>query len=162
MGRQTYQQLLEWGRLCGDGPTFVLTSATHLAVPDGANVTFRSAPTAKAIAGRSAQTPKRLWVFGGGNVVTVALLGGVVNTLGFTIMPEALGEKIPLFSEPYPSPMRIIHSVPYDNGAVRLVHDTTTARTSWPVARSSFCGYNRLSSVDRRLCSRSPQLEEDS
>lgn len=48
MGRKTYQQLLEWGWLCGDSPTFVLTSATHLAVPDGANVTFRISPHRKS------------------------------------------------------------------------------------------------------------------
>jgi dihydrofolate reductase len=130
MGRTSYQQLLEWGWLWGDRPTLVLTSATDLAVPDGANVIFRSAPTAKGIAEWSARTPKRLWVFGGGNVVTAALLGGVVDTLALTIMPEALGEGILLFSEPYTGPMRIIHSVPYDNGATRLVYDTTTARTS--------------------------------
>jgi len=130
MGRTSYQQLLEWGWLWGNRPTLVLTNATDLAVPGGANVTFRSAPTAKAITEWSAQTPKRLWVFGGGNVVTAALLGGAVDTLDLTIMPEALGEGIPLFNKPYPGPMRIIHSVPYDNGAVRLVHDTTTPRTS--------------------------------
>jgi len=69
-------------------------------------------------------------VFGGGNVVAAALLGGVVDTLALTIMPEVLCEGIFLFSEPYSGPMRIIHSVSYDNGAIRLVYDTTTARTS--------------------------------
>ena len=97
----------------GDRPTLVLTSATDLAVPDSANVPFRSAPpTAKAITEWSAQTPKRFWVFGSGNVVTTALLGGVVDKLDITILPEALGEGIPFFSVPYPGPMRIIHSVP--------------------------------------------------
>lgn len=113
MGRTSYQQLLEWGWLWGDRPTLVLTSATDLAVPDSANGPFRSAaPTAKAIAEWSAQTPKRFWVFGSGNVVTAALLGGVVDKLDITILPEALGEGIPFFSVPYPGPMRIIHSVP--------------------------------------------------
>ncbi len=69
-------------------------------------------------------------MFGGGNVVAAGLLGGVVDTLDLTIMPEALCEGIPPFSEPYRGTMRIIHSVSYDNDAIRLVYDTTTARTS--------------------------------
>ncbi len=93
-------------------------------------MTVRRSPSAKAIAEGAAQTPKRLWVFGGGNVVAAALLGDVVDTLDLMIMPEALCEGIPPFSEPYRGTMRIIHSVSYDNDAIRLVYDTTTARTS--------------------------------
>ena len=129
MGRKNYRQLLEWGEWLWDAhPTLALPSTTNLAASGGTTVTFRSAPSAKAITEWSAQAPKRLWVFGGGNVMAAALLGNVVDTLALTIMPESLCKEISLFSEPYRGPMRTIHSVWCDNGAIRLVYDTTTVR----------------------------------
>lgn len=123
MGRATYVQTVGWGWMWGDRPTLVLTTATDLPVPEGANITFKAAPTAEAIAEFSAKTEKRLWVFGGGDVVTAAMLGGVVDTLDITIMPEAIGEGIPLFAQPFEGPMQVIESVAYSNGAMRLVYD---------------------------------------
>lgn len=125
MGRATYVQTVEWGWSWGDRPTLVLTSAVDLPVPDGADVRFEAAPTARAISEFSAQTPKRLWVFGGGKVVTAALLGGVVDTLDLTVVPEAIGEGIPLFTESFSGPMRPLAAIPFDNGAIRLAYDTS-------------------------------------
>lgn len=127
MGRTTYVQTVGWGWIWGDRPTLVLTSASDLPVPDGADITFRSAPTGEAIAEFSAATDKRLWVFGGGNVVTAGLLSGVVDTLDITVVPEAIGEGIPLFTEPFSGPMRPLAAIPFENGAIRLVYDTTPA-----------------------------------
>jgi len=93
-------------------------------VPDGADIRFAAMPTAAAIRSFSAETPKRLWVFGGGKVVTDGLIGGAINTLDITLMPEALGGGIPLFADAYDGPMRLVESVPYPNGAFRLVYDT--------------------------------------
>jgi dihydrofolate reductase len=124
MGRTTYEQVLQWGWIWGDRPTLVLTSATDLAVPEDANITFRAAPTAEAIGEFSKDTAKRLWVFGGGNVVTAALAGGVVDTLDITMVPEAIGDGLPLFTKPFSGPMRPLVTMPFDNGAVRLVYDT--------------------------------------
>ena len=125
MGSATYEQTIGWGWLWGDRPTMVLTTRPGLDVPDGADVSFSSAPTAEAIPEFSAATPKRLWVFGGGRVVTDGLRGGVIDTLDLTVMPEALGSGVPLFAGPYEGPMRLLQSVPYANGAIRLVYDTT-------------------------------------
>jgi len=125
MGRTTYEQTVGWGWTWDDRPTLVLTSATDLPVPDGADVTFRAAPTAQAVRDWSAATPKRLWVFGGGAVVTEALLGGAVDTLDITVMPEAIGDGIPLFTKPYAGPLQVIETVAYDNGALRIVYDTS-------------------------------------
>ena len=108
----------------GDRPTMVLTTRTDLPVPEGANIRFGATPTATAIRSFSAETPQRLWVFGGGKVVTQGLIGGAIDTLDITLMPEALGSGIPLFSDAYDGPMRLVKSVPYPNGAFRLVYDT--------------------------------------
>jgi dihydrofolate reductase len=125
MGRTSYVQTVGWGWTWGDRPTLVLTNATDLPIPEGANVTFKAAPTADAIAEFSKQTEKRLWVFGGGEVVTAALAGGVVDTLDITVVPEAIGSGIPLFSDAFSGPMRVLETMPFDNGALRIVYDTS-------------------------------------
>jgi len=124
MGSVTYEQTVDWGWLWGDRPTVVLTTRTGLEVPAGANVTFSAESTVDAIRSFSTATPKRLWVFGGGRVVTDGLRGGVIDTLDITVMPEALGSGIPLFTDGYAGPMRLVQSVGYANGAIRLVYDT--------------------------------------
>jgi dihydrofolate reductase len=123
MGRTTYEQTIGWGWVWGDRPTMVLTTKDGLAVPEGANVEFSAAPTPDAVRAFSARTPKRLWVFGGGQVITEALLGGVVDVLDITVMPEAIGDGIPLFSEPFDGPMSVAQTVPYKNGALRIVYE---------------------------------------
>jgi len=124
MGSTSYVQAVEWGWMWGARPTMVLTTRTDLPVPDGADIRFSSRPTAEAIRSFSAETPKRLWVFGGGTVVSEGLRGGAVDTLDITVMPLALGSGIPLFADAYDGPMRLVGSVPYANGAIRLVYDT--------------------------------------
>ena len=124
MGSTTYVQAVGWGWMWGDRPTMVLTTRTDLPVPEGADIRFAVMSTAEAIRWFSAETPKRLWVFGGGKVVTEGLRGGAIDTLDITVMPEALGGGIPLFTEAYDGPMRLVETVAYSNGAFRLVYDT--------------------------------------
>ena len=127
MGSTSYVQAVEWGWMWGDRPTMVLTTREDLPVPDGADIRFASKSTAETIRSFSAETPKRLWVFGGGRVVTDGLRGGAVDTLDITVMPLALGTGIPLFADAYDGPLRLVESVSYANGAVRLVYDTRPA-----------------------------------
>jgi dihydrofolate reductase len=124
MGRETYEMSVGFGWLWADTPTMVLTTRTGLAVPEGADVTFAAQPTAEAIRAFSAATPKRLWVHGGAKVISEGLKGGAIDTLDLMIMPEALGEGVPLFLEPYSGPMRLKEHTSYANGAVRLIYDT--------------------------------------
>jgi len=124
MGSTTYVQTVGWGWTWGDRPTMVLTTRADLPVPEGADIRFAARPTAEAIRSFSVETPKRLWVFGGGRVVTEGLRGGAIDTLDITVMPEALGDGIPLFSDAYDGPMLLVETVAYSNGAFRLVYDT--------------------------------------
>jgi dihydrofolate reductase len=127
MGSTSYVQAVEWGWMWGARPTMVLTTRTDLPVPDGADIRFAAMPAAAAIRAFSAETPQRLWVFGGGRVVTDGLIGGAIDTLDITLMPEALGSGIPLFADAYDGPMQLVESVSYRNGAVRLVYKTRPA-----------------------------------
>ena len=127
MGRTTYEPMSQGDWMWGDGPTLVLTSRDDLLVPAGANVSFSSAPTPEAIT-EFRQRPDvqgRIWVFGGGRVITDALNGGAVETLDLTVMPEALGAGVPLFTEAFQGPLRPLGASTYDNGAVRLVFDSS-------------------------------------
>lgn len=127
MGSTSYLQAVDWGWMWGEYPTMVLTSRADLPVPDGADVRFAAMPTAEAIRTFSAETTKRLWVFGGGRVVTEGLLGGAVDVLDITVMPTAVGSGHPLFTAAYGGPLRLIESRAYANGAMRLVYDTRPA-----------------------------------
>jgi dihydrofolate reductase len=123
MGSTTYVQTIGWGWIWGDRPTLVLTTRSDLAVPEGADVRFAAMPTAEAIRSFAVETPKRLWVFGGGRVVTEGLRGGAIDTLDLTVVPEVLGSGIPLFTDAFEGPMSVTEAVPYANGAVRLVYE---------------------------------------
>ena len=124
MGSTTYLQAVEFGWIWHKLPTMVLTSQSDLPVPENADIRFAAMPTAEAIRSFSAETPKRLWVFGGGKVITEGLLGGAVDTLDMVVMPIALGSGLPLFTERYDGPMRLVEATPYSGGPVRLVYDT--------------------------------------
>jgi len=127
MGSTSYVQAVEWGWMWGDRPTMVLTTRRDLPIPDGADIRFSSMPTPQAIRTFSAKTPMRLWVFGGGRVITDGLRGGAIDTLDVTVMPEAIGSGIPLFAEAYDGPLKLVETTAYANGAVRLVYDTRNA-----------------------------------
>ena len=101
----------------------------YIAEADG-GVAFleKSGPTGAAIRGFAERTPTRLWVFGGGRVITDALVAGAVDTLDMTVMPEALGAGIPLFASVVAPGLEVVDITPYANGAVRTVYDVTSAR----------------------------------
>lgn len=123
MGSSTYEQVLGFGWPYGDTPTLVLTSR-NLDVPEGANVTFSAERTGGAIEEFSSVTDKRIWLIGGGKVVTAALQANVVDTLEIYVMPVALGQGVPLFTEPCEGPLTLIDTQAFSNGVVKLVYST--------------------------------------
>ena len=125
MGSATYEQTLGFGWAWGARPTTVLTNRRGLDVPADSDIRFSAAPTADAIRSLAEECEQRVWVFGGGRVVTDGILGGAIDTLDLTVIPEAIGSGIPLFTAPVPGPMRLIESRPYSGGAIRLVYDLT-------------------------------------
>jgi dihydrofolate reductase len=109
-------------------PTLVLTSR-QIDVPNGANVTFSSERTGDAMSVFCATVTKRVWVIGGGKVVTAALQAGAVDTLELYVMPVVLGRGVPLFTEPCEGPLTLIESKAYSNGVVKLVYDVSKKAT---------------------------------
>ena len=124
MGSTTYEQVLERGWPYGDIPCLVLTSR-ELEVVEEAEITFSSAKTADAIKDFAAITYKRIWVVGGGSVITSGIKQGAIDTLELYVMPVALGSGVSLFTESYDEPLNLVDSAAFSNGVVRLVYSTS-------------------------------------
>lgn len=125
MGSATYEQTLGFGWTWGARRTTVLTHRRGLDVPADGDIRFSTEPTADAIRSLAKECEKRLWVFGGGRVVTDGILGGAIDTLDLMVIPEAIGSGIPLFTAPVPGPLRLVESTTYSGGAIRAVYDLT-------------------------------------
>jgi dihydrofolate reductase len=126
MGSATYEQVVGFGWPYGDMPTLVLTSR-NIDVPEGANITFSSERTGDAMGVFCATVTKRVWVIGGGKVVTAALQAGAVDTLELYVMPVVLGKGVPLFTEPCEGPLELVESMAFSNGVVKLVYSLSNA-----------------------------------
>jgi len=121
MGSKTYEQVLGWGWPYGDTPGLVLTSR-DLEIPDGAAITFTSISTGDAIRRYAEHVETRLWVVGGGQVITEGLDRGAIDTLELYVMPKVLGAGVPLFTTPIERMLRLDESHAFSNGVVRLVY----------------------------------------
>lgn len=122
MGATTYEQVLGFGWPYGDRRCLVLTHR-ELAVPDGVTVTFSSGDTGSAIHEFADGIAGRVWVVGGGRVITEAINAGAVDTLEMYLMPVALGSGVPLFSEPIDGALGPVEATAFGNGVVRLSYD---------------------------------------
>ena len=119
LGATTYEQVLGWGWPYGDLHGMVLTSR-DLPAAEGARIDFSRAPTADAIRSLAASTDKRVWVVGGGVVITDGINGGAIDTLELYVMPTVLGSGVPLFTGAIDAPLDLAESASFSNGAVRL------------------------------------------
>ncbi len=123
LGGRTYAQVLGWGWPYGSIPGLVLTSR-DLATAEGANLTFSSAPTGEAVRAFASSIDGRVWIVGGGEVITDAIDQGAVDTLELYVMPVVLGSGVPLFTRALAVPLDLVESCAFPNGAVKLVYRT--------------------------------------
>ncbi|GMQ98893.1 MAG: dihydrofolate reductase family protein [Acidimicrobiia bacterium] len=128
MGSTTYEQILAWGWPYGDTPGLVLTTRT-LEMPEEAKITFSSKVTGEAIAAYANGVTSRLWVVGGGDVISAGLSEGAIDTLEMYVMPVVLGSGVPLFAQPYEGPLDLVESIAFSNGVVKLLYSTRSRHT---------------------------------
>lgn len=121
MGSTTYSQILGWGWPYGELPCLVLTSR-ELEVAEEPEITFSSAPTGEAIRAFAEGVDKRLWIVGGGEVITAGLEQGAIDILEVYVMPVALGSGTPLFVRPIAAALTLQESVGFSNSVVKLVY----------------------------------------
>ena len=125
MGSATYEQILGFGWPYGDTPGLVLTTR-HLDTPEGATINFSADPTGKAIREFAREFEHRIWVVGGGKVITEGIRHGAIDTLEMYIMPVVLGTGVPLFTEACDRPLVLTSSNAFSNGVVRLEYSTAS------------------------------------
>lgn len=125
MGSATYEQILDFGWPYGDTPGLVL-STRSLDTPEGPIITFSTEPTGRAIRDYARGFDRRVWVVGGGKVITEGLLQEAIDTLELYVMPIALGSGIPLFASAYNGHLDLVESQAFTNGVIRLVYSTSS------------------------------------
>ncbi len=121
MGSATYEQVLGFGWPYGDRPCLVLTTR-KLPVPDGADVVFSREPTGAALASFARRHEGRLWVVGGGQVITAGMDAGAIDTLEIYVMPVGLGSGVPMLTSRTTRALTLVDSTTFGNGVVRLVY----------------------------------------
>lgn len=96
MGRASYDAVRSFGDWpYGDRPTVVMTSRP---IPDApACVGARSGDIADAVAELEAAGHARVWVLGGGRIVSDLMKIGRVDRLELAVIPVILGEGVSLF-----------------------------------------------------------------
>ena len=124
MGSTTYEQILGFGWPYGDTPGLVLTTR-DLSTPEGPTISFSQEPTGHAIRDYAGAFEQRVWVVGGGKVITEGLREGAVDVLEMYVMPVALGSGMPLFASPYDGRLDLAESQTFSNSVVKLVYSTT-------------------------------------
>ena len=124
MGSTTYEQILGFGWPYGDTPGLVLTTR-GLNTPPGATITFTADATGSAIRGYASRFEQRIWVVGGGRVITDGLSQGAIDVLEMYVMPVALGTGVPLFTTEYMGRLELADIERFSNGVVKLVYSTT-------------------------------------
>ena len=127
MGAATYEQILGWGWPYGGLPAVVLT---HRELPsaEGASVTFSAVSTGRAIRSLAADTTERVWIVGGGEVVTSGLEAGAIDVLELYVIPVALGSGVPLFT-------RDRNDIQLPPQGRKLLKHAQTMLTAWNRAR---------------------------
>ena len=124
MGSATYEQILGFGWPYGDTPGLVLTTR-KLGTPEEPEISFSDEPTGTAIRRYADPYDGRVWVVGGGKVITEGLVQGAIDILEMYVMPVVLGSGVPLFSSPYNGRLDLTDTEAFSNDVVKLVYSTT-------------------------------------
>jgi dihydrofolate reductase len=102
----------------------VLTTR-ELNTPEGPEINFSDEPTGIAIGRYADLYEGRVWVVGGGKVITEGMLQGAIDVLEMYVMPVVLGSGVPLFSSPYDGRLDLADTETFSNGVVKLIYSTT-------------------------------------
>jgi dihydrofolate reductase len=69
------------------------------------------------------EVDKDIWLIGGGKLITTFLNLDLIDEMTLTLIPNILGEGIPLFpNKPKESTWKLVDTIPYETGAVSVVY----------------------------------------
>lgn len=122
MGRRTYDQVLGFGEWpYGDRPCWVMT---HRELGDGVgNVAAIAGAPQQVHAHIAAQPHQHLWLIGGADLAAQFLHHGLIDQVVVSLIPIALGQGIPLFSNlPRHIKFSLTEVIPRAHGIVELTY----------------------------------------
>lgn len=120
MGRATYEKSREFEMWPGgDMPCWVFSSRPSTShIP---SVQFTSLTPEEAVAELPNTGIRRAWLMGGGKLAASFLAAGLIHEYDLAIMPELLGEGIPLFQPVNAhASLELVNSTVHPSGVVQL------------------------------------------
>ncbi len=120
MGRATYEKWLELaGGKTGDTPCWVFSTKSKTS--EIRSVIFTSAAPREVVDEMSNKGIERAWLMGGGKLASSFLSAGLIHEYDLAIMPELLGDGIPLL-QPVASQaeLLLVDSRIHPSGVVQL------------------------------------------
>src|SRR4030095_1758379 len=123
MGSTTYEQVLGfkdgWDKKMA---TYVVTSR-KLKTLEGGDIRFYSGNLKKLVEKASKETKKDIWLVGGGKLAQAFFNEKLVDRMMLFIMPDMLGEGIPLFGPGQKVELKLTGSKVYKSGVVQLNYE---------------------------------------
>lgn len=127
MGRKTYDALIATGEWpYGRKPVTVLTSRPIADAPEW--VTPRNQGAQNAVEVIDRQGYGRVWVVGGGIVLSALMATGRIDLIELWVLPVLIGAGIPLFPDwANPGPVTLLSAGAGPQGMVRLTYRPTAS-----------------------------------
>ncbi len=98
--------------------------------PDTQFVKFMSGDIITAVKNLKQGTGKNIWLLGGGQINSLLVREGLIDTMVLSTIPLVLGEGIPLFAQPAPQSDFTLRSTrSFQNGLVQSTYDRRTGGT---------------------------------
>ena len=124
MGHTIYRQMRSFGTgLPGEASRhYVLTRSSTRRPAEG--VRFLSVNILPTLRKLRSEKGKHIWLVGGGEINTVMMNAGLVDTIVLTTIPVVLGNGIPLFTAKVrPAQFRLKKRIRFANGFVQSIWD---------------------------------------
>ena len=95
------------------------------------NIKFITENVIEHIAALRNETGKNIWLFGGGELISILLAADLIDEMRITYIPIILGQGISLFSEqPTESKWELIENKLYENGVFQVNYQRKDSRKS--------------------------------
>ena len=125
MGRSTYEEILKFGI---DWPyqeykTYIVTTQPTFQVSTP-NTFLLSDLTMESVSTLKKQSQKKVWIVGGGKVITQLLNLEAIDEMTISIVPIILGRGISIFpNHPKETNLKLIRSEAFETGIVNLCYE---------------------------------------
>ncbi|PAX59502.1 dihydrofolate reductase family protein [Brunnivagina elsteri] len=127
MGSTTYEQILEFGDWQYPGKLSYVFTSRNLSTKRN-NILFVKGGIEEVILDMNRRGYKRVWLVGGGNIISSFLNKGLVDEYIITIIPIILGSGISLFQSVSELKLNFVGIKSYNSSAVELRYKKDDAK----------------------------------